>query len=161
MLCPFVLNFKNRNLKKNMAWNKTILTEKHSSKWRNFSLALSYTQLQTLTGTGEGETDLWMIFSRSRSREGLSGFSGLGSVTMAFSCLSFSSLTQSLFCISSWVAATRRSYSDPQQVTVYFVSLHKHTAPPTLFLENDSSLLLPEINRHHQSSATSTEMQNI
>jgi hypothetical protein len=29
---------------------------------------------------------------------------------MAFSCFSFSSLTQSLFCISSWVAATRRSY---------------------------------------------------
>ena len=117
------------------------------------SLALSCIQRQTLTGTGEGETDLGMIFSRSRSREGLSGFSGLGSVTMAFSCLSFSSLTQSLFCISSWVAATRRSYRDQRQITVCFIPLHKHTTSPTLHLENDSSPRLPEINKH-QSSAT-------
>ncbi|EGW04540.1 hypothetical protein I79_004895 [Cricetulus griseus] len=46
---------------------------------------------------------------------------------MALNCLSFSSLTHSLFCISSWVAATRRSYGDQWKITIYFTTLHKHT----------------------------------
>lgn len=69
------------------------------------------------TGTGEGEADL---FAGSRSslegrlgcvwRGGGSGRPGvLLSVTMALSCFSFSSFTQSLFCISSCIALTRLS----------------------------------------------------
>lgn len=72
------------------------------------------------TGTGDGEADL---FAGTRSsligllgcvcRGGGSGRPGVAprllSDTMALSCFSFSSLTQSLFCISNCMALTRRS----------------------------------------------------